>query len=135
AIAPAAVFERFKSFDAPPGKADPRQVVFKGVLEGLPEFWLAGVGTSEYWNGWAVKHGIATRAPKPLGAHNSFFQIWTYWGLPGLLTYLLLLYALWRCLPKGRSRDVLALCLFGLTLALLVRLLFSHVFFVKDFAA
>jgi len=135
AIAPAAVFERFKTLDERPGTSDPRQVIFKGVLEALPEFWLAGVGTSEYWSGWAVKQGIATRAHKPLGAHNSFFQVWIYWGLPGLLTFLALLYVLWRCLPNGRRRDVLALCLFGLTLALLIRLSFSHVFFVKDFAA
>jgi len=135
AITPPAVFERFKTNDSQPGKIDLRQRIFEGVLRSLPEFYLSGVGTSDYWNGWAAKQGIATRARKPLGAHNSMFQVWIYWGLPGLLTFLALLFAAYRCLPRGCGRDALALCLLGLTLAMVFRLSFTHAFYVKDFTA
>lgn len=135
AIAPTAVFERFRTYDSQPGKVDLRQKIFEGILRSLPEFYLSGVGTNDYWNGWAVQKGIATRANKPLGAHNSMFQVWIYWGLPGLLTFVALLWAAYRCLPRGCGRDVLALCLLGLALAMVIRLSFTHAFYVKDFTA
>lgn len=134
-IVPTAVFERFKTDTSQPGKVDLREKIYEGVLKALPEFYLSGVGTGGYWNGWAVRQGIGTRAQKPLGAHNSIFQVWIYWGLPGLVTFLTLLWVAYGCLPRGCGRDVLALCLLGLTLAMMLRLLFTHTFYVKDFTA
>lgn len=134
-IAPTAVFERFKTDTSRPGRVDLREKIFEGVLRSLPEFYLSGVGTSNYWNGWAVQQGIGTRAQKPLGAHNSIFQVWIYWGLPGVVTFLSLLWVAYRCLPRGCGRDTLALCMFGLTLAMMLRLLFTHTFYGKDFTA
>lgn len=135
AIVPTAVFERLKTSDSQAGKVDPRQRILEGVLRGLPDFYALGVGTSRYWNEWAVKQGIATPTHKPLGAHNSLFQVWIYWGLPGLITFLALLWASYRCLPRGSGRDVLALCLLGLTLAMFLRMCFTHALYVKDFTA
>jgi len=136
ALAPSAVIQRFKGSGVLNAESqDLRQRIFVASMKSIPEYWLWGVGCGNYWDGWAAKVGIKTKAGRPKGAHNSFSQVWMYWGAPGLLCFGLTLYFAFRCLPKNVGRDALALCLVALAFAMIFRLLFTHVFYEKDVSA
>ena len=136
ALAPAALMQRFKGSGGFSSESeDPRQRILVASVKSLPEYWLKGVGAGNYWDSWAVSRGLGNKFGRARGAHNSFFAVWIFWGLPGLLSFLVLLWLAFKCLPRGLGRDRLALCLLGLSVAMLVRLFFTHTFYVKDFSA
>jgi len=135
ALAPTALFNRFKGSGGLSAESqDPRQRILVASVKSIPDYWLAGVGAGNYWDSWAKEKGIKNKRGGARGAHNSFFAVWMYWGLPGLFSFLVLLGFAWRCLPRGVGHDPWALCLMGLLVAMVLRLLFMHTFYVKDFS-
>ena len=68
-----------------------------------------------------------------IGMHNSFLQVWVWWGIPAFLALCLFFWMQFRCLPGKSKNDLLVICLRGLFVAMLLRLFFTHNFFLKDF--
>src|SRR5205085_813295 len=83
--------------------------VFTGIIEGVNEFWLGGVGAGDYWKFWAFQHKIISTgggvAATPVGAHNCYLQVWINWGLPGVIAFCILVFTAYKCLPR-RSRHL-----------------------------
>lgn len=138
ALVPSAVIQRFKgsgALNVDEESKDSRQQILAVSLNRLPEYWLLGVGSGNYWKSWAVSTGLSGKAGRPRGAHNSFFQVLMNWGAPAFLLFVSILVFAFRCVPKNVGRDPLALCLLALAYAMTFRMLFTHSFYVKDFAA
>jgi hypothetical protein len=131
---PRAVLERYRLFDeGGKDKPEARQNVYTQVVKTMPLYWSVGVGSGNYTE-WAREHGITVKQGDPVGAHNSYFQVWIFWGLISLLAFLALLFSAYQCLPKRAAMDPVALALVGISSAMFLRLAFTHNFYVKDFA-
>jgi hypothetical protein len=125
-LIPNVVFTRF-TYSTEDGRARS----YNAVFETVSEYVLFGVGSGNFWNSWAVRHGFITGGGKAMGAHNTFLQITINWGLPALLALLVLIWFVHRCIPKGCGNDALALCLPGIALSLFLIMFFSHNFYDK----
>lgn len=135
AFMPPAVLERYKpNANAGSGKQEAREKIYTRVLQTFPQYWLTGVGAGNY-NDWAREVDITLRDNDPKGAHNSFFQVWIQWGILGVATFTLFIVTTFRALPKGVGKDPLALALLGMGAAMVLRLCFTHNYYVKDFSA
>ncbi len=130
--APSVALTRLSSSKIPtsyqePGAADGRIEVWIDAIKHLPEYAATGVGYGNFWGWWAKSRGLIV-------AHNSFLQITIYWGFAAALVLGVAVWQVYRCLPKGCGADPLSLCLLGLTVSLVLRLLVSHNLADKDFA-
>ena len=115
--------------------ADPRVRLYSAALARLPEYWLVGVGAGNYWSHWGQRSGF--RLPKARGvsgAHNAFFQLTIYWGLPSLLLLIIIMYYAYKCLPKKCGNDPLNLAVLGFVVASSVPLGLTHVLASKRFS-
>ena len=110
------------------GRVEARTAIYTAVVDTFPEYVLTGVGAGNFWGSWAFARGFIA------GAHNVFAQVTINWGLVGLLALLMVIWQAYRCLPKQCENDGLALCLFGIAIALLLRGQFIHDFYAKEFA-
>ena len=70
--------------------------------------------------------------PKP--PHNAFFQIWIYWGLPGILSFLYMLYVFSRAIDKKIIRDRQKTSIYIFMIIIPVVLLFYPMIYHKAFA-
>jgi hypothetical protein len=111
-----------------------RTKVYQAAWDHLPEYGLTGVGAGNFWEGpWGkqskyfFKHGV-------LGAHNCFIQITIYWGLPGLLSLLSVVYFAYKCLPKECGNDPLSLAVLGVAVALFGVMFVMHNLEFKGFS-
>jgi hypothetical protein len=134
-VLPKAVFARYKTADSmETGESgDSRVRLYGAVLQAIPSTPLTGVGAGRYPS-WAGQHGLVSATGHVVGAHNSFAQVFFYWGIGGLGLFLALLWSAFRCLPRNAASDPVAAALVGLAAASLVRLVFSHTYYEKDFA-
>jgi hypothetical protein len=134
-VVPNAVWSRLTPSDISIelGKEDPREAVYAAALEKLPKYIITGVGGGNFWESWGYLNGFNYKSGT-IGSHNSFFQVTIYWGLPGLFGVLAVIWQAYRCFPKGRRRDGLALSLVGISVALLLVMMVRHVFYAKEFA-
>lgn len=129
-LAPDAIFSRLSyGATSQSGKLEGRAVVYSNVLNAIPDYLAFGMGSGYYWNVWSPNQW-----GRSLGAHNSFFQITLYWGITGLLVFLGVFYACYRALPKRAGKDALALCLWGLAVAMFARLCSTHGMYNKEFS-
>jgi len=142
-VLPRAALSRFQSAgENAAGRSDDSRVrVYTAAWEALPDYFWSGVGAGHYHDTWAIEHGLSKLVDNGqnmevlvIGAHSVFLQILIYWGILGLSFYLFMLWRAYRCLPRHPASDHLALALLGLTVAMVVRLLFTQNFYVKDFA-
>jgi len=92
---PDVVFERMH-FDVK-NKREGRGRVLNAVLEHFDEFALYGIGAGHFWKEDVNASFFHTASTS--GCHNSFFQIWVYWGLPGIISWMLMIVVSWRKLP------------------------------------
>ena len=117
---PQAAFSRFTvSAPSPDGTIDARTRVYKAAWVHLPEYGLVGVGAGNFWEGPWGKHSEYSEGRRsPLGAHNCFIQIMIYWGLPGLLSLMSVVYYAYKCLPKECGNEPLSLAVLGVVVAL-----------------
>jgi O-antigen ligase len=133
-LAPHVVFSRLSfSTEVREGKMEARAQLYSAALESFPDYALTGVGVGNFWDSWGFFNGFSI-GPDVYGAHNVFFQIAIYWGIGALLALIIMLVQAYHCIPKGRTRDPLALCLLGLSVSLLLKMLVTHSLFAKQFS-
>ena len=110
---------------------DARFRLYHAAWKTFPKYAFTGVGAGGFRAIWGVRNGFETGG-KLLGAHNSYLQVLINWGILGFALFVTFLWCAWRCLPSHRWSEPCPLALFGLTVAMLIRLAFAHDFYVKD---
>ncbi len=115
---------------------DSRSKVYLAVLRNIDQYVLTGVGSGNYWNGWAVKAGITNRYTTDIAmaAHNAFFQVWIYWGLPALLGFLYLIRMFAKILNTDIRGDRRKACLYIFIMIIPLIFIFYHSFYHKSFS-
>src|SRR4029078_12972481 len=110
--------------------------VYLAVLRNIDQYILTGVGSGNYWNGWAVKAGITNRytTDMAMAAHNAFFQVWIYWGLPALIGFCYLIYLSSKALIKDIKGDRRKSCLYIFVMIIPLIFIFYHSFYHKTFS-
>jgi hypothetical protein len=111
-----------------------RQVLYQTAVDALPDYALFGAGSGGFNGPWGFDHGFANRPgiTHPQGVHNSYFQIWIFWGVFGLGAFLLALWSLGRGLRRVVPGDVVGLALRAIGAAVVVDMLFQHNFYGKE---
>ena len=69
-----------------------------------------------------------------MAAHNTFFQLWIYWGLPGLLSFLALMYIYSKAIDYNISGDRRKICMYIFIMMIPMIFLFYHSFYHKTFS-
>lgn len=110
-----------------------RSRIYSAVIKNLPEYYLIGVGISQYYGKWGRQNGFHFRG-HVFGTHNTFAQVLVFWGLPGLFALLVVLWQVYRYLPTPRRSDPVYLCLIGISLSVLLESLVVHTFYGKEFS-
>ena len=132
---PKGMFSRFTVLtETKTSQHDSRVRVYSAVIKRFPEYGLAGVGISHFWGDWGRHTEFAKDSGEVSGAHNCFAQVTIYWGLGGLLAFLIFVWQAYRCLPKRCGVDPLRLSLLGLAIPAFVLTLFSHGLEAKEFS-
>ena len=139
ALIPDAVWSRmgFSTESRSDGKMEARAWIYTTALNRLPEYVMAGVGAGNYRDKWGFEKGFAKAYQGVLvvyGAHNSILQITMFWGVLGLLAYLLIIWCVYRSVPLRCARDELSLALLGIIVSLGAYLFLTHGFYEKSFA-
>jgi hypothetical protein len=125
---PEAVFARLTfTQELHEGEGGSRTRLYKAAIDHLPEYIIAGVGAGNFKGPWGMKTGFYKVKNRTVyGAHNTFIQIAIFWGLTGLLMLVVVAYLTYRCLPRRGGKDVLVLCLYGMAVGLLLKMMVSH---------
>lgn len=134
AVVPGAVWSRmsFSTETKDGGKMEARAYLYTRALNRLPEYIVAGVGVGNYYSKWGMEKGFTRGSPPVvLGVHNSLLQITINWGILGLLTFLLIIWCIYRSIPLRCGRDGLSVALLGIILSLGTLLLQGHIFYDK----
>jgi hypothetical protein len=138
ALVPDAVWSRMTfSTETREGKTELRQRLYTTAFDHLPEYVVAGVGAGNYFNQWGAKRGFGKESKGVwlvYGVHNSLLQITIYWGVLGLLAFLLIIWCAYRSIPLRCGRDELSLALLGILVASSLGLLQGHGFYSKSYA-
>jgi hypothetical protein len=115
---------------------DSRSKVYLAVLRNIDQYVLTGVGSGNYWNGWAVKSGITNRytTDVAMAAHNAFFQVWIYWGLPALLGFIYLMRVYFKALDTNIIGDRRKACIYIFMMIIPMIFIFYHSFYHKSFS-
>lgn len=134
AMVPQSVWSRMTfSFEAHEGKVEGRALVYGAALDHLPEYVLTGVGVGNFWSAWGRSTEFGDGKGRVSGSHNSFLQVTLYWGIGGLLTYVLIFYNAYLCLPRHSHREAASLCLVGLSVSLLLFSFTNHNLYGKEY--
>jgi hypothetical protein len=107
------------------------------AFDRLPEYFVAGVGAGNYHNSWGSEKGFGKEFNGVwvvYGVHNALLQITIYWGVLGLLAFLLILWYVYRSIPLQCARDQLSLALLGILVAFSLSLLQGHGFYSKSYS-
>ncbi len=117
-------------------ETDSRTKVFSAIISNIDQYALTGVGSGNYWHGWAVSAGITNRFTTDIAmaAHNAFFQLWMYWGLPALLAFLALIWTYSKAVQSNVRDDRIKTSLFIFVLMIPMIFLFYHSFYHKSFS-
>jgi len=110
-------------------KQEGRARVYTAAIEHLPEYVMTGIGSGHFWKLWGRE-----KAFRGSGAHNSVIQVMIYWGLPGLLALIGVVWQAYRFRPNCSGGDALTLCLLGLTVSLLLVAQLGHNLYSKEFS-
>jgi len=129
-IVPSAVFSRMQGMTS---EMQGRKEIYDAAWNSIPKVALLGIGAGNYWEEWALNNGFSVRG-SVLGAHNTYFQIIIFWGLPALISLLAMIWLTYRCFPKRCDLDPLALCLPGIGISLFLVTFFTHTFYDKWYA-
>jgi len=117
-------------------ESDSRTKVFSAIVSHVDEYALTGVGAGNYWHGWAVSAGITNRFTTDIAmaAHNAFFQLWMYWGLPALLGFIILIWVFSKAVNKNITGDRIKTSLYIFVFMVPMIFLFYHSFYHKSFS-
>ena len=115
---------------------DSRTKVYIAVLKNIDQYFLSGVGSGNYWHGWAVNAGITNRFTTDIAmaAHNAFFQVWIYWGLPALISFIYIMNVFSKALDKNVAGDRRKTCIYIFIMIIPMIFLFYHSFYHKTFS-
>lgn len=115
---------------------DSRTKVYIAVLSNIDQYFLTGVGSGNYWHGWAVNAGITNRFTTDIAmaAHNAFFQVWIYWGIPALLAFLYLMSVFGKAVDKNVAGNRRLTCIYIFIMIIPMIFLFYHSFYHKSFS-
>jgi hypothetical protein len=118
------------------GRMEGRAAVYTAAVEELSEHFVTGVGSGNFWGLWGRSSGFSSRRGQVYGAHNIFFQTAIYWGLPGVLALIAMIWQVYRCVPvpQQAGKDVLTLCLLAIASSLLFLSLVIHNLYAKEFS-
>jgi len=119
---------------SPDGTTDARVKTYQAAWDHLPEYGLTGVGAGNFWEGPWGKHSTYFQRHGVLGAHNCFIQVAIYWGLPGLLSLISVVYCAYKCLPKECGNDPLRLAVLGVVVTLFGLMFVMHNLAFKGFS-
>jgi hypothetical protein len=135
-LVPNAVWTRMLFMQAG-GQKESRELFYISAWESVEDYLFMGVGAGNYLTKWGFEHGFA-RGIGPryqvYVVHNIFLQVLVYWGLIGLLAFLVIIWTAYRCLPRTCGQDVLALGMLGIAVSLLVLMPFVSTFYDKGFS-
>jgi O-antigen ligase len=117
-------------------ESDSRTKVFSAIISQIDQYAFTGVGAGNYWHGWAVSAGITNRFTTDIAmaAHNAFFQLWMYWGLPALLAFFVLMWTFAKAVQRDIAGDRLKTSLYIFVLMIPMIFLFYHSFYHKSFS-
>jgi hypothetical protein len=133
-LVPQAVWSRMSfTFEKHEGKTEGRAVVYGTVIDHLPEYFITGVGAGNFWTSWGRRTEFANDSGRVSGAHNSFLQVMLYWGILGLMGFLLVFWQAYRCVPRHADREAAALTLVGIGVSTLLFSMVSHNIYAKEF--
>ena len=115
---------------------DSRAKLYQAILGNIDQYLFTGVGSGYYWKSWAVKAGITNinDVYVPMAPHNAFFQVWIYWGLPGFLSFLFMMYTFSKALNKRIYKDRQKASIYIFMVIIPVVFLFYSSFYHKAFA-
>ncbi|MBP6523465.1 MAG: O-antigen ligase family protein [Saprospiraceae bacterium] len=115
---------------------DSRTKVYIAVLKNVNQYFITGVGSGNYWHGWAVNAGITNRftTDVAMAAHNAFFQVWIYWGLPALIAFLYLMSIYRDAIVRDVAGDRRRTCIYIFIMIIPMIFLFYHSFYHKSFS-
>lgn len=115
---------------------DSRTKVYIAVLKNVNQYFITGVGSGNYWHGWAVNAGITNRftTDVAMAAHNAFFQVWIYWGLPALIGFLYLMSIYRDAIVRDIAGDRRRTCVYIFIMIIPMIFLFYHSFYHKSFS-
>jgi len=115
---------------------DSRTKVYIAVLKNVNQYFITGVGSGNYWHGWAVNAGITNRftTDVAMAAHNAFFQVWIYWGLPALIAFLYLMSIYRDAIVRDIAGDRRRTCIYIFIMIIPMIFLFYHSFYHKSFS-
>jgi len=126
---PEGVYSRFKFVEVDrQGNLHGRAQLLSNAITHLPEYIWTGVGRGNFYEKWGPQHGFWT------SSHNCYVQVTLYWGLPGLLALLALVWQAYRCIPRHCGRDLLGLCLLGIAVSVLLESLVIHNMYDKYYS-
>jgi len=128
-LVPSAIISRMAFTMDRTNHMEGRARVYTAVIDHFPEYALIGVGSGNFWGSWGSRSEFF--AGELMGAHNCFFQITIYWGIPGLLSLLAVVWQAYRCVPKVRPDDALTLALMAIAFSSLLLLFVMHNMYSK----
>lgn len=137
AMVPDAIWSRMAFSTEKVGEDESRTRLYTAALNHLPEYFVSGVGSGNYYNKWGIDKGLSKTingVVVAIGAHNSPLQITINWGVLGLAMYLWIIWCAYSSIPLRCGRDELLLALVASLIALGLLLLRSHGFYSKSVA-
>ena len=117
-------------------EVDSRAKMYTAILDILQKYMLTGVGSGYYWKSWAVDNGLTNIMDiyEPLAPHNAYFQIWIYWGLPAIVTFIYMMFVFSRILDKNIVGHRQKASLYVFVLIIPIVFLFYPRFYHKTFS-
>ncbi len=113
---------------------DGRTRVFAAALEELPNYILIGVGKKDFYGNWGRRTSFAKSSGGISAAHNCFIQVALFWGLPGLIALVFIVWQSYKYFPKASNLDPLYLCVLGISISTLLEALVIHTLESKGFS-
>jgi hypothetical protein len=112
-------------------QAEGRMQVYSAALEALPECFLSGVGSGNFWTDWGRASAFASRMGVG-GAHNVYLQIVLYWGVSALMPLLAMVALTYRALPEEVAGDRLVTAVRALGVASFLLTMVMHTLYSKE---
>lgn len=137
AMVPDAIWSRMAFSTEKVGEDESRTRLYTAAFNRLPEYFVSGVGSGNFYNKWGIEKGLSKRIDGvvvAIGAHNTPLQITINWGVLGLAMFLWIIWFVCRSIPLRCGRDELLLALVGILITLGLMLLKTHGFYSKSFA-
>jgi hypothetical protein len=116
------------------GRMEGRAEIYSAFFHHFAEFAVEGVGVGNYFGDWGQQSLYGNGKGKVSGAHNVFFQMMIYWGIPAILALIGIVWQGYHCLPGRSPDDGLAIGMVCVSVSLLFWSLTVHNLYAKEFS-